>query len=220
MARKSTKAKILDAAEKLFAEKGYDGTSVRAICNTARVNVAAVHYHFNGKVGVVEAIFERRMIGLSARRKKLLDDLFSQNDIPDVRSLIETLVQPLAELIDSAGSSGQAYVAMLARFFHERPDLLWTAFMKHNQENMARQAKDMVKALPHIPEEVLGRRQTIGMAAALHWLANPVHFTREGPQEAHKAIAEESVSELIDFLAGGLSAPLTQAESSLIKSSE
>ena len=79
MARKSTKLKILDAAEKLFAEKGFDGTSTRAICSAARVNVAAVHYHFNGKEGVAEAIFERRMVGLAVRRKELLDDVFTAN---------------------------------------------------------------------------------------------------------------------------------------------
>lgn len=209
MARKSTKLKILDAAEKLFAEKGFDGTSIRAICSAARVNVAAVHYHFNGKEGVVEAIFERRMVGLSARRKELLDNVFAQNELPDVRSLIDTLVLPLAELIDSTGSSGQAYVGMLARFFHERPDLIWTAFVEHNNENRIRQYEGLKKALPDIPEEVIGRRQTLATAAALHWLANPVRFTEEGPQDTQNPVVEELVSELIDFLAGGLSAPLT-----------
>lgn len=220
MARKSTKTKILDAAEKLIAEKGYDGTSIRAICSAARVNVAAVHYHFNGKEGVVESILDRRMAVLTIRRKQLLDDLFSKDDVPSVRSLIGVLVLPLSELVDSGSISGQAYIKMLAILFHERPDLVWTAFMKHNQENMTRQNEGMTKALPHVPDEVLGRRQTIATAAALQWLANPVLFTRDGPQEAHRAIAAESVSELIDFLAGGLSASLTQVESSMINSYE
>ncbi len=220
MPHMSTKAKILDAAEKLIAEKGYDGTSVRAICSVAQANVAAVHYHFNGKEGVVEACLDQRMAVLAVRRKQLLDGLFSKDDVPSVRSLIGTLVMPLAELIDSAGSSGQAYVKMLAHLFHERPDLVWAAFMKHNQENMTRQTEGMIKTLPHVPEEVLGRRQTIATAAALQWLANPVLFTREGPQETHRAIAAESVSELVDFLAGGLSASVTHVESSKFNSSE
>ena len=98
---------------------------------------------------------------------------------------------------------------MLARLFHERPDLLWTAFTKHNDENRIRQYEGMKKALPNIPEEVLGRRQTLATTAALHWLANPVRFTNEGPQDTQSPVAEELVSELIDFLAGGLSSPLT-----------
>ncbi len=216
----STKVKILDAAEKLIAEKGYDGTSVRAICSAAQANVAAVHYHFNGKEGVVEAILDRRMSVLTIRRKQLLDDLFSKDDVPSVRSLIGTIVMPLAELIDSAGSYGLAYVKMLAHLFHERPDLVWTVFMKYNSENRARQSEGIIRALPHIPAEVLDRRQTLATAAALHWLSNPIYFTMEGPDVTQQPEMSELVSELVDFLAGGLSAPLTQVESSMINSSK
>ncbi len=212
MIRNSTKARILDAAEKLFAENGFDGTSVRAICSAAQANVAAVHYHYKGKEGVVEAIFERRMVGLAVRRKELLDDLFAQNEIPDVRSLIETLVIPLTELIEREGASGQAYVDMLARLFQERPDLVWDAFMEHNKENQARQTEGMIKALPGIPADVLGRRQTIAIAAALNWLANPVHFTMDGPDFTQQSAGEALISELVDFLSAGLSAPVTQVK--------
>ncbi|NQT73660.1 MAG: TetR/AcrR family transcriptional regulator [Chloroflexi bacterium] len=217
MGRKSTKSKILDAAEKLFAEKGYEGTSIRAICSAARANVAAVHYHFGGKECVAEAIMERRMEVLSVRRKKLLDDLFSKNDTPTVRSLIGTLVLPLAELIDSKGNSGLAYVKMLAHLFNERPDLIWTVFMKYNSDNRTRQAEGIVRALPHISVEVLDRRQTLATAAALHWLANPIYFTMEGPDVIQRPGGTEIVSELIDFLAGGLSAPLTKVASNSVE---
>ena len=44
-----TKERLLDAAEELFAERGYAGTSLRAVTGAARVNLAAAHYHFGGK---------------------------------------------------------------------------------------------------------------------------------------------------------------------------
>lgn len=47
-----TRERILRAAERLFAERGYDATSVRAIVAKARVNQAAVNYHFAGKEGL------------------------------------------------------------------------------------------------------------------------------------------------------------------------
>jgi AcrR family transcriptional regulator len=46
-----TRERIMKAAERLFAERGYDGTSVRAIVAKARVNQAAINYHFDGKDG-------------------------------------------------------------------------------------------------------------------------------------------------------------------------
>lgn len=46
---KDTKSKILDAADKLFAENGFDGTSIREIAKAAEVNIAAINYHFKNK---------------------------------------------------------------------------------------------------------------------------------------------------------------------------
>ncbi|TMV06619.1 TetR/AcrR family transcriptional regulator [Paenibacillus thermoaerophilus] len=52
------KLKILQAAKKLFAAKGYDGTSVREICEEAGVNIALISYHFGGKESVFAALFD------------------------------------------------------------------------------------------------------------------------------------------------------------------
>ncbi len=54
----SSKTKLLLAAKKLFAEHGFEGTSVRQICEEAGVNLALVSYHFGGKENVFYAIFE------------------------------------------------------------------------------------------------------------------------------------------------------------------
>lgn len=52
------KMRILLAAKKLFAQHGYDGTSVRQICEEAGANIALISYHFGGKDGVYKAVFE------------------------------------------------------------------------------------------------------------------------------------------------------------------
>ena len=49
MAKRSTKDRILDASEALFARDGSSGASLRAITQRAKVNLAAVHYHFGSK---------------------------------------------------------------------------------------------------------------------------------------------------------------------------
>jgi AcrR family transcriptional regulator len=51
-----TRERILKAAERLFAERGYDGTSIRAIVAKARVNQAAINYHFDGKDGLYREV--------------------------------------------------------------------------------------------------------------------------------------------------------------------
>lgn len=52
----ATPAKIISAATRLFAEKGYDGTSTKEICDAAGVNIASVHYHFESKEGLYRHI--------------------------------------------------------------------------------------------------------------------------------------------------------------------
>jgi len=53
-----TRERILDAAERLFLEHGFDGTSSRMITAEADANLAAVNYHFGGKEGLFQAGFE------------------------------------------------------------------------------------------------------------------------------------------------------------------
>lgn len=59
MSQPDTVARILDAAEALFAERGFAETSLRTITSTAGVNLAAVNYHFGSKKELIQAVFAR-----------------------------------------------------------------------------------------------------------------------------------------------------------------
>jgi len=67
-ARNGTRERLLDAAEKLFAARGFRATSVRAITTEAGCNVAAVNYHFGGKTGLYREMFRRRLGALREQR--------------------------------------------------------------------------------------------------------------------------------------------------------
>ena len=60
-----TRERIMKAAERLFAERGYDGTSIRAIVARARVNQAAINYHFAGKDGLYREVLRAAFRGLT-----------------------------------------------------------------------------------------------------------------------------------------------------------
>ena len=55
-----TRDRIIKAAERLFAERGDDHTSIRAIVAKARVNQAAINYHFDGKDGLYREVLRQR----------------------------------------------------------------------------------------------------------------------------------------------------------------
>lgn len=63
-----TRERLLDAAERLFAENGFAATSVRDITAAAASNIAAVNYHFGGKHNLYNEVFRRRMAAMREQR--------------------------------------------------------------------------------------------------------------------------------------------------------
>jgi len=93
-----TQERILDAAEALFARQGVSATSLRSITTRARVNAAAIHYHFGSKSALVSAILTRRVAPLSQERIKRLERLehrYRDVAIPAL-PLVEAFVVPIA----------------------------------------------------------------------------------------------------------------------------
>src|ERR1700758_2657419 len=70
-----TRERIMRAAERLFAEAGYDGTSIRAIVAKARVNQAAINYHFDGKDGLYREVLRAAFRGLTADQLEHADEI-------------------------------------------------------------------------------------------------------------------------------------------------
>src|SRR6187402_79140 len=95
-----TRARLLSAAERLFAERGYTKVSVRAIAAAAGANWSLVGYHFRGKEGLLSEIYRRHCATLNAERLKLLAD--ARHRAVSGRSLnleavIEAFVRPALE---------------------------------------------------------------------------------------------------------------------------
>src|ERR687896_2628027 len=70
-----TRTRILDAAEELFMQHGFEGTSMRQLTTKAGVNLAAVNYHFGSKEALVEAVFRRRLDPMNGARIAALEAL-------------------------------------------------------------------------------------------------------------------------------------------------
>ena len=75
MTQADTVTRILDAAEELFADRGFSETSLRSITSKARVNLAAVNYHFGSKKDLIQAVFARFLDPFCRRLDKALDQL-------------------------------------------------------------------------------------------------------------------------------------------------
>ena len=120
MGKKSTRDKILDAAEILFAEKGFDGTSVRAITEKAGVNLAALNYHFGSKSGLIEALFKRRIDPINKKRLEMLREFEAEagmNPVP-LEKILKAFLAP-ALRVSERNTSGRLFVRLMGRIHME-----------------------------------------------------------------------------------------------------
>ena len=107
---------ILDAAERLFAARGFNGVTVRHIGEAAGVDPALAHYYFTTKRGLFDAVFLRRAAPLNAERERLLDALEQgpPNQVTP-EAVIAAFVEPALELWAHGGPGWKAYLALVAQ---------------------------------------------------------------------------------------------------------
>ena len=103
MAQSETVTRILDTAEALFAEKGFAETSLRTITSKARVNLAAVNYHFGSKKALIQAVFARYLDPFCEQFNKELA-AFEKTPNPDLKGLLELLARTTLSVPASKGS--------------------------------------------------------------------------------------------------------------------
>jgi AcrR family transcriptional regulator len=111
-----TRDRILDEAEKLFAERGFYGVSIRDVTGAADVDVALVAYHFGNKQGLLEAVFLRRAADLNDERLARLDAVLeaAKRKAPRLEDIIDAFTHPLLDR-SSRGSPGwKSYFALIA----------------------------------------------------------------------------------------------------------
>jgi AcrR family transcriptional regulator len=111
--RVSARTRILEAAERRFAEDGIEAVSLRQIAaESGQRNTSAVAYHFGTRAALVAALYEHRMAPINARRL----DFLAEHPDGEVRTYVRALVEPLAETLTDAEKAGRPswYLRFLA----------------------------------------------------------------------------------------------------------
>jgi AcrR family transcriptional regulator len=200
MGRPSARDKLMDCAERLFAEHGLEGVSLRAINAEAGLSPAALHYHFGTQNALVEALLERQMPALMERRRRLLDAL---NDFPEpaeTRDVLDALMRPQVELLAEGGEPGLRYMRLIHRLQSDG-DLDPQFVMERWPGGVDRLVPLLQRANPSLPLPVIQLRLGLAIDVMLRSLAH-------GPAPAGGGL-EAHVSALLDFLTGAFEAPIT-----------
>ena len=199
----TTKDKLLDTAERLFGEHGYDATSLRQIIAEAGVNLAAIHYHFGSKQELLDEIIERQAGPVNAERMAQIDraEAEAAGEPMPVNKILGAFLTPMAR----AAQRRPQFVRLMGRIYAE--GLMDSVLQRHFQGVSARFVAAMRRSLPHLSEEEFLWRMHFMVGAMAHTMCGSQDFTRvsEEPDGFSRRIEF-----LIRFLSGGFEAPAWQ----------
>jgi len=198
-----TKTRILDAAEALFADKGFEATSLRDITSTARVNLAAVNYHFHSKDGLIDAVIARRMQPITKKRLELLD---AAGPNPSIDQVVEAFLVPVA----AAAEGKMLHLAQMFGRMLATPDQFRERIVsKHLEKSMIRFREAFARAVPHLSERERNWRFHF-MAGVLSHVMVFAHILPELSGGLCDLSEPRQVANLMKtFLVGGYQAPAT-----------
>jgi len=191
---------IMDVAERLFAERGIEAVSLRTINAEAGYSVAALHYHFGTRDGLVRALLERAQPPMLHARAALLRPLRACA-APPLEAIVDALVRPLTAGMRDDFPASLARLRFLVRLSFDRsPDLTCTL-----EESIAVFRPLLRRALPQLDVRSLTRRWLLAVDLAQQALANAaVHLGCPSGEAPRAADLEHFVRQLVLFITAGL----------------
>jgi AcrR family transcriptional regulator len=208
----STKDRILAAAEELFARAGVARTSLRAITALARVNLAAVNYHFGSKEGLVEEVYRRRLEPLNRARLRNLDRVEKAHQgNPPLEAVLEAFMSPVAELARDPAQGGPTVMRLLGQTHAEAEENFRKWFSGDYRRVLDRYQAALCRALPRIPPEDVRWRLQFLVGALTYPVAERQLVELVSGETIRPRDVGNVVERLLPFVAAGFRAPPTGA---------
>ena len=201
-----TRDALLDAAEELFAERGFDGTSLRAVTRSAGANLAAVHYHFGSKEDLVHAVLRRRLEPLSEHRLARLarcEEAAPADGAPDLECVVRAFVAPLVEQSRQVGG-GTSFGRLMSQVLTEPGGVIRKVLAEELRQTFERFTAALGRTLSHLAEDELVDRFYFMVGAMVHSVGG---FQLPDPADRGRPGPETQVDRLVRFVTAGLASP-------------
>jgi AcrR family transcriptional regulator len=209
-----TRERILDAAEALFVEHGFEATSMRMITGRAGVNLASVNYHFGSKEALIQEVFRRRLTWLNEARLNALERFEAEAKGAPLKphQIVEAFFGVSLRMAADTEHGGHTFMRLLGRTYTE-PSAFVRQFLADEYAAVVPRFKQaLFRSLPDVPpEEILWR---------FHFMLGAMSYAIAGT-DALQLVAEYELDEkdpgalarrLMPFLLGGLRAPLADQQ--------
>ncbi|PTD95950.1 TetR/AcrR family transcriptional regulator [Pseudothauera lacus] len=206
-----TRSRILDAAEELFVEHGFEATSMRMITSQAGVNLAAINYHFGSKDALIQEVFRRRLTELNRQRLAMLDKLEADAGGAPLKPsrIVEAFFGTALVLAADTEHGGHTFMRLLGRTYTEPNAFVRQFLAEEYAEVLERFLGALYRSLPDVPrEEILWR---------FHFMMGAMSYAIAGTDALQlfagkfdDADPARLLPRLMSFLLGGLRAPLAE----------
>lgn len=209
MSQPDTKQRILNAAEYHFARDGYHATSLRSITAAAKVNLAAVNYHFGSKEALLEAVIEHRLTPLNEARFGQLERLLKQarqaGEVPCCRDILRTFIEPTLRLRQQ-GSDAEDFIALIGRMLAEPRGITMAIFMRHMEPLLNRLFQALELSLSGVSRQALFWRVHFMIGSLSHLMRCHERYAIVPEGVSIDVPVVDLVEHFLDFATAGMEA--------------
>jgi AcrR family transcriptional regulator len=218
-----TRENLLDAAERLFGERGVAGVSLREIriASGAR-NTGALQFHFRDRAGLLDALTKRHLPRIAELQEHVYDDVVARRASEDGagraadrtaaegRGFVEVLVRPVAEYL-TLGPSERAWVKIMAEL-GTRPDMPLVRMSTFAPAAALTAGNALFEQLrKDLPAVIAGERMVLATRSMVNVCADRARLVDDPERREHAVSDAVFVENLVDMTYGSLVAPLGAA---------
>jgi len=204
-----TRERLLDTAEALFAEHGFNATSLRAITQKAEANLAAVNYHFGSKKGLILAVIRRGLRPINEERIRLLEALMDDHpDRPGLEAILDCFYRPAFEYFQDP--SRIPFLRLLGRTLFDRGDYTRELMEEEWMPLVHRYLEAFALALPELDRDELTWRFHFSVGAMIFTVSQYEHLEAMTCDSCMiREDYEPALARLIRFTLAGFLAPVS-----------
>lgn len=200
------KRKLIETAERLFAERGFEAVSVRDITHLAKANVAAVNYYFGSRSALIELVMTRLMEPLMARRLGMLAEVEARwpNTPAPVVEILEAFVRPLVREGKKRGLNDGLFYKLLGRGFAQHGDGMAVGLGNQLRDVNARFIRAFAAAVDGVTDEELAWRLHFLSGGVIHLLIHHETIDQLSGGSEKLVPMAETIDRLVRFGLAGL----------------
>ena len=208
-----TKERLLDTAERVFADHGFAGGSLRRITKEAGTNLAAANYHFGSKEGLIREVMARRLEPINREREARLERLLEEagDAPPEVERIVEAFLAPVLRTKHELGDAGTTFMRLLGHAMNQPSDRLRDLLTDQFAETARKFLAAFGKARPDLPPDEILWRMLFAVGAMTHTLAMSKHIVPLSGGLVDPSDVEDVTRRMVRFVTAGYLAPTTGA---------